>query len=344
MAHLIVLLAFAVSLAVLLASAEKFVTATEEVGLALGVPSFVMGITVLAIGTSFPELVTGIFAVWQGKSELVAGTVIGSNIANILLILGITAIIAGNFTIFWDLFHGDLPLLFGSLLLLAFVVYPISSTDLVQFAAVSSDPSAPQSARSSISFLEAVALVLGYGLYLYYYGTRNADSSTALEDAPPRPSVRVSHIVWIIVGVVGVTVGAHFTVVYAIQLAALMGVQEEVVAAGLVAVGTSLPELVVSLNAARRKNYEMAVGNVTGSNIFNTFIVLGFPAMLAPFVGDGQPVRVGGDSTLYLQLPFYAATLLLMLITVFDKNLTRTEGLVFLLAYAFFVGKLFSLI
>ena len=87
---------FVLSLVVLLASAEKFVGATEEIGLGLGVPAFVMGITVLAIGTSFPELVTALVAVFQGESEIVAGTVFGSNIANILLILGGTAIIAGQ--------------------------------------------------------------------------------------------------------------------------------------------------------------------------------------------------------------------------------------------------------
>lgn len=309
----------------------------------MGVPSFVMGITVLAIGTSFPELVTAFFAVLQGKSELVAGTVLGSNIANILLILGITAVVAGNFSIFWDLFHGDLPLLFGSLLLVSFMIYPVSGADLATFDAVTADGSLPDGDRSTISVLEGVGLLLGYALYIYYYASRKEDSATALEDAPARPKFRSINIFWILVGMAGVTLGAHFSVVYAIKLATALSIKEEVIAAGLVAVGTSLPELVVAMSAARRKNYEMAVGNVTGSNIFNTFVVLGLPAVLSPFMADGEPLRVGGDSVLYFQMPFYGATLLLMLITVFDKNLTRTEGLIFLLSYTFFIGKLFSL-
>ena len=130
---LINLALFLVSLAVLIVSADRFVGGTEQLGLVLGVPHFIMGITVLAVGTSFPELITAIFAVADGSSEIVIGTVVGSNIANILLILGTTAIFARSFQIKWDLLHGDLPMLFGSLLLLAFVVYPLSAVDLAHF-------------------------------------------------------------------------------------------------------------------------------------------------------------------------------------------------------------------
>lgn len=335
--------AFVLSLVVLLASAEKFVGASEEIGLGLGVPAFVMGITVLAIGTSFPELVTALVAVYQGQSEIVAGTVFGSNIANILLILGVTAIIAGNFSIFWDLFHGDLPLLFGSMLLLAFIVYPVSTADIALFSSAAAN-TGDGGNRAVISLGEGVVLILGYALYVYYYASRKPDSAAAKEEVPERPTLRPMHFVWLVVGLVGVSVGAHFTVIYAIKLATVLSLPEEVVAAGIVAVGTSLPEFVVSMSAARRGNYEMAVGNVTGSNIFNTFVVLGIPAIMAPFLGDHGALKAGTDSILYLQLPYYAATLLLMLITVFDKNLTRTEGLAFLLAYVFFIGKLFGMI
>jgi cation:H+ antiporter len=336
--------AFVLSLVVLLASAEKFVGASEEIGLGLGVPAFVMGITVLAIGTSFPELVTALVAVYQGQSEIVAGTVLGSNIANILLILGVTAIIAGNFSIFWDLFHGDLPLLFGSILLLAFIVYPVSTADMALFSSAAANDGGDGGRRAVISFGEGVVLILGYALYVYYYASRRPDSAAAKEEVPERPAIRPMHFVWLVVGLVGVSLGAHFTVIYAIKLATVLSLPEEVVAAGIVAVGTSLPEFVVSMSAARRGNYEMAVGNVTGSNIFNTFMVLGLPAIAAPFLGDHGALKVGTDSILYLQLPYYAATLMLMLITVFDKNLTRTEGLAFLLAYLFFVGKLFGMV
>ena len=126
-----------VSLAVLIIGADKFVGGTEQIGLLLRIPPFIMGITVLAVGTSFPELMTAFFAVQDGTSEIVIGTVVGSNIANILLILGLTAIFARKFTITWDLLHGDLPILFGSLLLLAFVVYPLSAVDISQFLAIS---------------------------------------------------------------------------------------------------------------------------------------------------------------------------------------------------------------
>ncbi|MCZ6628804.1 MAG: hypothetical protein O7E56_11325, partial [SAR324 cluster bacterium] len=118
------------ALAILLYSADRLVGASEEVGVALGVPPFLIGVTILAVGTSLPELVTGIFAVFEGSGEIVVGTTIGSNIANILLILGFTAVYAKEISIDWDLLHGDLPVLFGSLMLMGFVIYPVSGADL----------------------------------------------------------------------------------------------------------------------------------------------------------------------------------------------------------------------
>ncbi|NIP74366.1 MAG: hypothetical protein GWO16_15785, partial [Gammaproteobacteria bacterium] len=108
------------------------------------------------------------FAVAEGNSEIVIGTVTGSNIANILLILGLTAIFARNFTITWDLLHGDLPMLFGSLLLLVFVVYPLSAADIATY--MSAAEGAPQGLRAAVYPLEGLLLLFGYVLYLHYYG------------------------------------------------------------------------------------------------------------------------------------------------------------------------------
>ncbi len=333
----------------LIVGADKFVSSTEELGLVLGVPHFIMGITVLAVGTSFPELITAVFAVQDGTSEIVIGTVIGSNIANILLILGLTAIFARSFTITWDLLHGDLPMLFGSLLLLGFVVYPLSAGDLAQFreinaqldAGVLSDPGR----RASVTVIEALLLLAGYLLYLHYYAVRHRDE-VVREKAALQERVRFRPVVllWVVLGLAGVLVGAKYTVENAVALAGTLRIGNEVVAASMIAFGTSMPELVVSVSAARRNNFEMVLGNVTGSNIFNTFVVLGVPGLLAPLLGDGSPLKVGESSILVLQFPFYAATMLLFLVIVLDKTLTRTEGWVITLAYVLFISKLFSFI
>ena len=100
----------------------------------------------------------------------------------------------------------------------------------------------------------------------------------------------------------------------------------------------------VSYSAVKRKNYELALGNVTGSNIFNTFIVMGIPAIVAPYMGNGKLLAVGEDSILFVQMPFYIATVIVFLVIVLDKKLTRTEGLIFLLLYAVFITKLYSFI
>jgi cation:H+ antiporter len=157
-----------------------------------------------------------------------------------------------------------------------------------------------------------------------------------------RPGFRWVTVFWVVAGLLGVLLGARYTVEYAVLLAVDLGMGKEVVAASLIALGTSMPEMVVSISAARRNNLEMALGNVTGSNIFNTFVVLGLPGLLTPLLGDHLPLRVGEPSVLFLQMPYYGATLLLFLVVMLDKQLTRTEGWVIFLAYVLFICKLFS--
>lgn len=330
------------SLVVLLFSAERLVSGSEELGITLGVPPYVMGITVLAVGTSLPELVTSLFALSDGSGEIVVGTTLGSNIANILLILGFTAVYAREIQIDWDLLHGDLPVLFGSVFLIAFFIYPISPADLDFFQSASAEDATSE--RSLISVSEGVMLIFGYGLYLYYYTRQHKDSGNAQGTGVERGKISPKSVLWIVVGLIGVPIGANFTVDAAIELAEKMLVGKEVIAASMISLGTSLPELVVSYSAVKRKNYEMALGNVTGSNIFNTFIVMGVPAILAPYMGTGKLLAVGEDSILFLQLPFYIATVIVFLVIVLDKKLTRTEGLIFLLLYVVFIAKLYSFI
>lgn len=337
------------SLLVLLFCAERLVGASEEIGTSLGVPPFVIGITVLAVGTSLPELVTALFALHDKSSEIVVGTVLGSNIANILLILGFAAVYAREITIDWDLLHGDLPMLFGSLLLVGVFIYPVSAADLKVFQdasqQVASNGGLPQN-RSFITVLEGVILISGYLLYIYYYTqqSRQLGNNPGTEEVTGGAGIGLKPIFWIAVGLIGVPIGAKFTVDAAVEIAEQLLVGKAVVAASMISVGTSLPELVVSYSAVKRKNFEMALGNVTGSNIFNTFIVMGVPAVLAPLMGDGSLLAVGEDSILFVQMPFYVATMFVFLVIVLDKKLTRTEGMIFLLSYVVFISKLYGFI
>lgn len=337
-----------VALAVLIYCADRLVAGSEALGLSLGVPPFLLGITILAVGTSLPELVTGLFAVYEGTGELVVGTVLGSNIANILFILGCSAFFAREIEINWDLLHGDLPVLFGSVLLMVFAIYPISYADQALFLKVSDAMVAQPglgSTRSVLTPLEGLVLLGGYGLYLYYYSIKNPNTVAPGDPAySERVPVRLKDVLWIVVGLIGVPIGAAYTVDAAVDIAGLMLVDKSVVAASMIAVGTSLPELIVSLSAVRRGNFEMALGNVTGSNIFNTFVVLGLPALLAPWMGNKGYMGVGENSILFLQTPYYIGTVILFLVIVLDKRLTRTEGLVILIAYGLFLAKLFSLV
>ena len=231
---------FIASLSVLLIGAEKFVGSAEEIGLSFGIPPFIIGISVLAIGTSFPELITALFSVHSHHSEFVVGTVIGSNIANILLILGFTTMFSRSFSVTWDLLHGDLPLLFGSLLLLIFVIYPISTPDLAQFRSMVETTvdgkNVPLGARAYITFWESAVLVGGYVLYLYYYAVRNTDLVTdGIDSGEERPDFKPKSLFWLSVGIVGVVAGAQYTVESATALAALFNLGTEIIAASMVA-------------------------------------------------------------------------------------------------------------
>lgn len=340
------LVTLVVALTVLLFCAEKLVSATEDLGISMGASPFLMGLTVLAVGTSLPELITGLFGIYQGTPELVVGTVMGSNIANILFILGFTAIFSKEININWDLLHGDIPILFGSIMLAGFLIYPVSTEDLARFGEMSADSGKQNGSRAIISLVEGIFLVSGYLVYIFYHFFRAKEENKNKDgtEEPIKHNVTWKTFFWVLVGLVGVPAGAEFTVQASVELASILSVGEEVVAASLIAFGTSLPELVVSISAMKRGNVEMALGNVTGSNIFNTFMVLGIPAIVAPFLGDKKNLPVGDDSILFLQMPYYAATGIVFLIIVLDKKLTRTEGMILLGGYLLFIAKLYSLL
>ena len=189
-------------------------------------------------------------------------------------------------------------------------------------------------------------LICGYLLYIYYYSRQGGQSGNnpGMEEVTGGTRISLKSVFWIAVGLIGVPIGAKFTVDAAVEIAEQLVVGKEVVAASMISVGTSLPELVVSYSAVKRKNFEMALGNVTGSNIFNTFVVMGVPAILAPLMGNGTRLAVGEDSILFVQMPFYIATVIVFLVIVLDKKLTRTEGMIFLLSYVVFISKLYGFI
>lgn len=298
---------FVASLAVLLKASDWFVSAAEKVGLSLGINPFIIGVTIVAFGTSLPELATSIAAVLDGESEIVVGNVVGSNITNIALVLGLTAIVVKNIELEYNLWHIDIPFLWGS----AFMLW-LTLRDF------------------ELSIFEALLFMAGIVIFLAY-----SFKGETVEKAD-RPVAGWRNYLLLLAGGALVWLSAGYTIDAISNISGILGVPSNVIALSAVAIGTSLPEVVVSLTAARRGKASIAVGNVLGSNIFNTYVVMGIPAFLGP-------LQIPGNI-----LDFYVPLMIIMtvLFGVMSNNrkITRWEGWVLLLFYCLFFAEIIKAI
>ncbi len=312
---------FVVSLAALVKSADWFTEGAEELGVFLGMPTYVVGLTIVAMGTSLPELVSSIFAVAQGSPEIVAGNAVGSNMTNICLVLAVGAIIGGRLFVAREIVKIDLPML-------------ASSTALLGLAALD----------GTISRGDGVLLVVGAVIY-GFYGLRisrptrvtQATVEAAIQEdlKPARDRLRPLVVVRLAGGAAMLYFAARYTIRSVIELSTIFNIGADVIAISAVALGTSLPELVVSVVAARRGKLEIAMANVLGSNIFNAFAVVGIPALITPLPVTGPVLTIG--------LPFMAVATILYFFMAQDREVTRWEGMPLILLYILFLGTLFGL-
>jgi cation:H+ antiporter len=279
-------------------------------------PHFLVRVTIVSIGTSMPELVASVLAVLRGSSEIVAGNVVGSNVTNLLLVLGLAAIIGGRLRIEYDLVKVDLPFLVGSAFFLALVLW-----------------------SGGVSRSEGVLSLCGLGLYVWYALTGKAPIERELDG---RESAIAAEPRWlrstlVLIGAAGlIYLGADWTVEAVVRISGLVGIGAEVIAASAVALGTSLPEVAVTVAAARRGRPEVAVGNVLGSNVFNAFAVVGASALVGPLVVPQSILNFG--------LPVMIIATLLAFFMIMEKEMTKWEGWLSLLFYVYFLGALFNLL
>jgi cation:H+ antiporter len=306
-------LVLAVSLAVLVKASDWFTAAAERLGLALGMPAFMVGATIVALGTSLPELVAAVLAVIRGASEIVAGNVVGSNVANLLLVLGLAAVFHGHLRVRFELVKVDLPFLAGSAFFLALVL-----------------------SDGRVGRAEAALSLAGLAIYVWYAlrGRPPAAAAPADETAPAsRPAwVRTFLVLAASAGLI--YLGADFTVRSVVEIADLAGIGAEVVAATAIALGTSLPEIAVTIAAARRGRPEIAVGNVLGSNVFNSFAVVGVSGLVGPLVVP--------ESIIDFALPVMVLATVLAFFVTMEKEMTKWEGWLMILFYVYFIGALFN--
>ncbi|MCF7847175.1 MAG: sodium:calcium antiporter [Candidatus Gracilibacteria bacterium] len=302
------LLIFLLSAVVLVKSADLLVGNSEKLGIALKVPHFITGVLILSLGTSFPELATGIASVMKGEPEMLVGNVIGSDIANILIGLGLLSLIAGKSIRYkQDIFEVHFPVLVMSVFALVVMLWD-----------------------SVLTPLEGVLLLLIMIGYIWFLVSHDKES----HDDVPAQKFSWKLVFFIVLGLVGLVVSSHFLIESVIDLADRWGLGRSSLAATLVAVGTSIPELVVGYSAIKRRNTEMVIGNILGSNIFNIVLILSVGSFLSP-------LNVSSLTTT-IMLPFLLGTLAVYWVTSKDKEITIQEGAGMAVLYVLFLGKLFG--
>lgn len=294
-----------VSLAFLLFCSDKFIESAEKIGLSLGISPFIIGVTIVAFGTSLPELAASIASVYSGTSEIVVGNVVGSNITNILLVLGLTAMVGKKIVLDFDVWDVDMPLLIGSSFLLMFTLYD-----------------------GQLTLIESCLYLAALVGFLINSVTGNHDNSLETE------KVDLRDVAFLIFGGIGVFVGAKYTIFGIEEISKLAGISPEVISLTFVALGTSLPEVVVSISAAKKGKHAIAVGNVLGSNIFNSYAVMAIPSLLGELAIP--------DNVIAFSLPFMVAMTVLFGAITLSKRIGKWEGLLLLILYTFYIAEQFS--
>jgi cation:H+ antiporter len=318
------ILVLILSIAVLFKSSDYFTDAAETIGLFFRLPTFIIGVTIVAIGTSLPELVSSVLAVLEGSSEIVSGNVVGSNITNIFLILGLVAVFSRKMKFDYEIISVDLPVLMSSAFLLALLTMD-----------------------GEFTLGEALLSLLGAIIFLFHTARGRKKSSAAVKGTEQELKkelreefkVKRNKFPWKEAGVVlasgfFVFLSAKYTIESVLKISDFLTIGKEIIAASAVALGTSLPELGVSLTAVKKGNSAVAIGGILGSNIFNSLGVMGLVGLFGSLAIPSSIIGFG--------LPLMLIATLLYLFITQDKEVTRWEGGFLILFYLFYLGKLFN--
>ncbi|MDD4975511.1 MAG: calcium/sodium antiporter [Bacteriovorax sp.] len=318
---------FIVSLAALVKGADWLLVNAEKIGLSFGLSPFLIGVVIVGVGTSFPELISSSVAVFRGVTEVPIANAVGSNIANILLIVGISAVIARKLVVTKNLIDLDLPLLsIGTVLLLGTIM------------------------DRQVTRGEAILLVVAYLIYLLHTilhkeepddiallpsrKERRKHMKIVKEDPFEKPKIGFKEIFFLILGIACLVIGAKYLIEAMINLSTILNIATGVITITAVAFGTSLPELMVSVKAAWQRKSDVALGNIFGSNVFNALVVVGFPGLFKTLTVDEKTFLIG--------VPAMALATLIFVISGISRKIHIWEGLLYLVMYALFIVKLFG--
>lgn len=303
----------------LIKGADILIDGAVSIARRLEISGLVIGMTVVAFGTSAPELFVNITAAIKGNSDLAIGNILGSNIANTLLVLGVASVIR------------PMAVTKGTV----WREIPFSLLAAIVFALLANDWLIDRQGASAISRGDGLVLLCFFIVFLYYAFTTANGLGSITEQVPPKTHNTPAALLRLVGGLVGLCLGGRWIVSGAVAIATHIGLSESVVGLSIVAVGTSLPELATSTVAAYKGKADIAVGNIVGSNIFNIFFVLGVTAAIKPL-----PFNIGSNIDVLMTI----LTGLLLFIFMFSGNKARVdrwEGALAVVFYAAYIGYRF---
>lgn len=309
---LLATLAILIGLPILLWSADKFVGGAASVANHFGMSPLLIGMLIIGFGTSAPEIIVSIFAAIQENAGIALGNAYGSNVANILLILGLTAVIS-PIAVKSNIIKKELPVLLGITFFAAWQVLDQN---------VSKD--------DAFSLLGLFVLLISWSIYHGMKGDSDELASEYSDEINAHAGTVKTHVVWLITGLLLLVASSRMLVWGAVEVATYFGVSDTIIGLTVIAIGTSLPELASSLVAVKKGEHDLAIGNVIGSNMFNTLAVVGI-------AGTIQPMAVSADFLYRDVVVMLASTVALFIFCIGIKRqgrLNRLEGGAFVLAYA----------
>jgi len=318
-----------VSLIIVIKSADIFVDNLVEIGAALGISQIILGVTASAIGTSLPEFGSALIASLSGSTDIGVGCVIGSNIWNIAGILGISATVAGVIGTSKEGLYRDWVMTLGTGLILIFFML-----------------------SGDINWIAAIVMIFAYGVYLWFLIKAQKKHSKDLKnngnegsEGKNSPDLEFKEdsdltvkeskasafskktLVWTALGLAGLIVGCRLLVYSGVELAAIVGIPEMIMGLFTLAIGTSIPELVVTLSSARKGLYDLSIGTILGSNTFNILIGIGVPALIMSV--PVEPLSLTFDAPVMIGV----TVLLMVLIKAGGMKINRLAGIILMLTY-----------
>ncbi|MCB1529411.1 MAG: calcium/sodium antiporter [Rhodospirillales bacterium] len=282
----------------------------------LGISPLVIGFTVVAMGTSLPELIVSINANMVGSAGIVTGNVIGSNIANILFVLGVTAFYTTLTVLPRALMRDLVMMMFATLLMMGFMLYG----DITRLAGMS-----------------MIAIIFSYVFWQYWLARKGKIDVEDMEE--PQFKSMVPAVGFLIAGLACIALGAEFLVRGAKVTATIIGVPEDVIGLSVIALGTSLPELSTCLIAAMKRHTDIVIGNIVGSNVFNILLIIGVTALVKPI----QQAEIAPQVISLDIWVMFAVSAIFTVILLLYRKLNRGIGILFILAYILYISAIYGL-